>query len=271
MAPDREMVGNPSYEEEESVNIEGGVKTALMDSRAQLSLALFFTDISQYQLTTPVVDPTGALNSIVINQADGEVTGIELDFLMQMTETARFGFTYALADSEFTSGRDQFQWTLTSGGGRVTSDPGTSLNPNGMGDCSVEGDQFPMGSKHQASAYVDWSQPLRAGMEFFANLNMSYESKRFTQLHQESYTGDAILLGARVGLRGENWSVALIGRNLGDEDSAILATRWLQSPLINNFTIRSTAPVGADAGMPRAFFALPRRERQIGFELSYEL
>ena len=266
-----ESVGNPAYEEEESASFEGGVKTTLMDGRAQLNLAVFMTDIEQYQLTTPVADPTGALNSIVTNQADGEVMGVEVEFVVQLTESARWGVTYALADSEFTSGCDEFQWTLTSGGGRFTGDPATSLNPNGMGSCSVEGHQFPMGSRHQASAYLDWSQPFRAGMELFGNVNLSYESKRFTQLHQESYTGEAVLFGARLGLRGENWSASLIGRNLGNEDSAILATRWLQSPFINGLTVRSSAPTGADTGMPRAFFALPRRERQIGFELSYEL
>lgn len=268
---DGAMTGRPSYEEEESKNLEGGVKMTLMDGRAQLNLALFFSDISQYQLTTPVADPTGALNSIVTNQADGEVMGVEIDVLARLSENARVGITYALADSEFTGGCDEFQWTLTSGGGRWTGDPATSLNPNGMGDCSVEGHQFPMGSKHQASAFIDWSQPMNAGMEFFANINMSFESKRFTQLHQQSYTGSALLLGLRAGIRAENWSAALIGRNLTDEDSAILATRWLQSPFISNFTVRSTAPAGADTGMPRAFFALPRRERQFGVEFSYEL
>ncbi len=268
---DGESVGKPSYEEEESKNLEGGVKMTLMDGRAQLNLAVFFSDISQYQLTTPVPDPTGALNSIVTNQADGEVLGVEVDLLARLSENARMGITYALADSEFTGGCDEFQWTLTSGGGRWTGDPATSLNPNGMGECSVEGHQFPMGSKHQASAYIDWSQPMNSGMEIFANINLSYESKRFTQLHQESYTGAALLLGLRAGIRGDNWSAALIGRNLTDEDSAILATRWLQSPFINRLTVRSSAPAGADTGMPRAFFALPRRERQFGVEFSYEL
>ena len=264
-------VGRPSYEEEESRNFEAGIKTALLGGRAQLNLSVFFTDITQYQLTTPVADPTGALNSVVTNQADGEVLGVELEALARLSDTLSVGFNYALADSEFTDGCDEFQWTLTSGGGRFTGDPATSLNPNGRGDCSVAGHQFPMGSKHQISAWLDWNMPLASGREWFANVNLSYESKRHTQLHQTSYTGAATLLGARVGMRSERWTVALIGRNLTDEDSAILATRWLQSPLISNFTLRSAAPAGADTGMPRAFFALPRRERQIGIEVSYSL
>ncbi len=261
-------VGNPDYDEEESQNFEAGVKTALFDGRAQLNLALYWTDISKYQLTTPVPNPQGALNSIVTNQADGEVWGIELDLQVRLNEYIRTGVTYALADSEFTNGCDEMQWTLTSGGGRFNGDPATSSNPNSMGDCSVAGHQFPMGSRHQASGFVDYFQPINSNLDFFANVNASYESRRYTQLHQLSYTGAAILLGARIGVQGQNWRLALIGRNLTDEDSAILATRWLQSPYFT-FAALNVAPSTADRSAPRAFFALPRRERQVGVELSY--
>ena len=261
--------GRAFYDEEESQNLEGGIKTTLFEGRGQLNLALFWSDISKYQLTTPVADPQGALNSIVTNQADGEVMGIEVDLLARLSEFSRLGVTYALADSEFTSGCDEMQWTLTSGGGRWVGDAAASMNPSGAGNCSVAGHQFPMGSKHQASAFVDFSRPMANGMNFFGNINLSYESKRYTQLHQSSYTGAATLLGARLGVEGENWSLALIGRNLTNEDSAILATRWLQSPYFT-FASLNVAPATADRSAPRAFFALPRRERQLGLELSYD-
>ena len=270
---DGATTGRPFYDEEESRNLEGGIKTALFEGRGQLNLALFWTDISKYQLTTPVADPSGALNSIVTNQADGEVMGIEVDLLAQLGDNTRAGVTYALADSEFTSGCDEFQWSLTSGGGKFTGDPATSLNPNGMGDCSVAGHQFPMGSKHQVSAFLDLSRPMANGLNFFANINASYESKRYTQLHQSSFTGAATLVGARIGVQGDNWSLALLGRNLSNEDSAILATRWLQAPFLSSprfSTSLNVAPPAADRGIPRAFFALPRRERQLGLELSYD-
>lgn len=264
-------VGSPAYQEEESQNVELGVKTSLMDGRVQLNASLFFSDISQYQLTTPVANPQGVLNSIVTNQADGQVLGAEIDLVTQLTETIRAGVTYALADSEFTSGCDEFQWTLTSGGGKFQGAAAGSLNPSGMGDCSVKGHQFPMGSKHQASGYIDWSMPMASlGLEIFANVNVTYESKRYTQLHFSSYAGDATLFGGRAGVRGDNWHLAVVGRNLSDEDSIILATRWLQSPFITAVS-RNVAPATADRGMPRAFFAAPRRERQIGLEFNYRM
>jgi len=262
-------VSTPEYDEEESKNFEIGMKRTFMDGRLQGNFALYFTDITKYQLTTPVAAPSGALNSVVTNQGDGEVWGIEMDLRMAVSENVEVGFTYALADSEFTDGCDDFQWTLTSGGGEFTGDPATSLNPNGQGDCSIKGHQFPMGSKHQASGYIDFNMPFGGnGLELFGNLNVSYESKKYTQLHQESYVGAATLFGARVGIGGENWTASLVGRNLSDEDSAILATRWLQVPYLS-FVSLNVAPPGSSRGLPRAFFSLPRRERQIGFEFNY--
>ncbi len=269
--PDGVDVGSAAYDEEESKNFEIGLKRDWLGGRVSSSVAAYFVDITKYQLTTPLADPLGALNSIVTNQGDGEVFGIELDVTAVVTDNVTVGFNYALADSEFTSGCDEFQWSLTSGGGLFTGDEATSLNPTGQGDCSIAGNQFPMGSKHQASGYVDWSYPIGgSGMAFFGNVNVSYESKRYTQVHQEAYTGAATLVGARIGVGGENWSAALVGRNLTDEDSAVLATRWLQVPYIAGFTSLNVAAAGSDTGIPRAFFSLPRRERQLGLEFSYE-
>lgn len=267
--PDGVEVGSPDYDEEESKNFEVGLKRTWMDGRLQTNASFYFVDITKYQLTTPLADPTGALNSIVTNQGDGEVMGVEIDVTAVLTDNITVGANYALADSEFTEGCDEFQWTLTSGGGGFTGDEATSLNPNGQGDCSIEGNQFPMGSKHQASGYVDFGFPITDGLRFIGNVNVSYESKRFTQVHNEAYTGASTLVGARLGVAGENWSATLIGRNLTDEDSAVLATRWLQLPYAS-FSSLNVAPADADRSFPRAFFALPRRERQLGLEFTYE-
>jgi len=261
-------VNTPGYDEEESKNYEIGLKKTLWEGRVQASLAYYYTDITQYQLTTPVASPTGALNSVVTNQGDGEVSGVEVDIKAALSANATVGFTYALADSEFTKGCDDFQWTLTSGGGVWTGDIATSSNPNGNGNCSIKGHQFPMGSKHQTSFYLDWGYPIGdTGLEFFGNVNLSKESKRYTQVHQQSYTGATTIVGARIGIGGENWSAAFIGRNMNNENAAVLATRWLQVPYLT-FTSLNVAPATSDRSLPRAFFALPRRERQYGFEFT---
>ncbi|EED31061.1 TonB-dependent receptor, plug [gamma proteobacterium NOR5-3] len=228
------------------------------------------TDI---QLTTPIENPSdSSLTSIVTNHGEGEVFGVELELSYYATENLMFGLNYALADTEFTSGCDEFQWTLTSGGGKWTGDAATSADFTGNGDCSIEGNQFPLSSEHQASGFMNFSMPISNNMEFFFNADVSYESEKPVQVHNLAYAPEATIVGARLGLNGENWTLAAFGRNLTDEDAPPMATRWLSLPyLAPNFPTLNTAAFvpGADTSSPRAFFGSLRRERQLGLELIY--
>jgi outer membrane receptor protein involved in Fe transport len=263
----------PVYDQEESVNYELGVKSTMMDGRLIANAALFFTEVTDIQLTTPIENPSdSSLTSIVTNQGEGEVFGLELELSYFVSENLMFGLNYALADTEFTSGCDEFQWTLTSGGGKWTGDAATSADFTGNGDCSIEGNQFPLSSEHQASAFMNFSMPISSGMEFFFNADVSYESEKPVQVHNLAYAPEATIVGARFGLNGENWTLAAFGRNLTDEDAPPMATRWLSLPyLAPNFPTLNTAAFvpGADTSSPRAFFGSLRRERQLGLELIY--
>ena len=61
-------VSAPQYGEEESRNFEFGIKKTFLDGRMQGNFALYFTDITQYQLTTPIAAPSGALSSVATNR-----------------------------------------------------------------------------------------------------------------------------------------------------------------------------------------------------------
>lgn len=265
--------GFPTYEQEESLAYELGVKTTLSDS-IYTTLSMFYNDVTDVQLTTPVANPSGALSSVATNQGEGKVIGLEIDVNVSFSDNLTGRFSYALADSEFTKGCDDFQWSLTSGGGLLA--PGTESGTDyradfGINDpasCSIKGNQFPLSSKHQASAFIEYTQELSDGMEFFSSLDLSYESKKYVQVHNLASVPEATILGARIGIDGENWRLSAFARNLTDEDAPVMATRWLQIPYFS-FSSLNVAPDGADKGSPRAFFVTPRRGRQIGIEFTY--
>ena len=309
---DGEEVGLPTYDQEESDNYELGIKSQWWDNRLQTNLALFFIDADDIQLTTPV-DAEDAFNSIVTNQGSGEVFGVELDVQLLLTPDLTLGFNYALADSEFTEGCDEFQWTLTSGGGRYNfSNPSLSTDPSDdlsvedhaaavgvvddatdddrtllsgtntrVGDCSIDGNQFPLSSKHQASFFVDYERTISGDMSVFAGVDVSYEDKKYVQVHNLAYAPEATLVGARIGIRWGQAELAIVGTNLTDEDAPILATRWFQLGTGNSgYDVSTPDPDDAfgtpnqdaefvDVGSPRAFFAPLREGRQIGVEFKY--
>jgi outer membrane receptor protein involved in Fe transport len=271
-----------SFKQEESVNYEIGMKSQLMDRRVMLNVSLFKMTIDDIQLTTPIANATtGAVTSISTNQGDGEIKGVEIESRFAATDDLTLGFTYALADTEFTSGCDDFQWNLTSGGGVFNpanpTDPARNLN--GRGSCSIAGNPFPLAAKHTGSITADYSRPVFGGdYRLYVNSDLSYTGKKNVQVHNTAYTGSALLMGARVGIETDSWKVGLYGRNLLDETSAVGATRWLHGYLLGfegpvpAATLDPGLPPTSVAAysLPRGIFGTLRRESQIGLELSYK-
>ncbi|MEO1101232.1 MAG: TonB-dependent receptor [Pseudomonadota bacterium] len=269
-----EAVGRPTYEQEESDNFEIGLKTPVFGGNWNFTAAGYFTDATNVQLTEAIASPAGALTSIATNQGSGEILGIELDLIGAFNDTWSGGATYAWTDTEFTEGCDADEWILTSGGGLLT-DPanqtGTDFTADfpgsGPATCDISGNQFPLTSEHQASAFLRFDLPAVGplGSDFFASSDITYESSKFVQVHNRAETGDATMLGARLGFETETWAFSLYGQNLNDEDSIAIATRWLQSPYF--FAAINTAPAGASSSVPRAFFGSLRRGPSYGAEL----
>lgn len=277
--------GRPADEkflQEESLSYELGMKSQWFDRRLVLNVGVYKMTIDAIQLTTPITNSVGAVTSIATNQGDGEIMGLEIESRYAVTDDFTVGFTYALADTEFTNGVDDFQWQITSGGGIYNpanpTDPARNLN--GKGNASIAGHPFPLAAKHTASLTGDYSQPVFGGdYRLYVNADLSYTSKKYVQVHNQAYSGSALLAGARIGIETDSWRVGLYGRNLLNEDSLPGASRWLHGYL---FGIPATAGPAAtlDPGLPptsvaayslpRGIFGNLRRERQIGLELNYK-
>ncbi|MBY9066921.1 TonB-dependent receptor [Hyphomonas sp. WL0036] len=274
-----EAVGMPTYDQEESDNFELGIKTPLPNVGLgvwNLSLAGYFTDATNVQLTSAVAATSGAINSIATNQGAGEIKGLELDLQGAFNEIVSGGVTYAWTDAKFTEGCDADEWIMSSGGGNFT-DPAnqtgvdyTALFPgSGPASCNIAGRTFPLTSEHQASAFVrlDFREAGPFGSDFFVSSDLSYESSKFVQIHNAAETGDALLLGARFGFETDKWTLSAYGQNITDEDSITMATRWLQGPYFSAGFSPNIAPATASRGAPRAYFGSLRRGPQFGAEL----
>ncbi len=159
------------------------------------------------------------------------------------------------------------------------NDPNNPLrNPNGNGDGSIKGKQYPLTAKNQGSVTADWLSPLAStGWDFYTNLSATYEDRKPVQVHNEAWVPSATIVDARIGVRSENWSVGVYGRNLTGEDAPQIATRWFQWPIANFgppliTPVSPTVPGGGvvSTNFPRGYFGSVRRDTQVGLEVSYK-
>ncbi len=258
-------VGFPFYEQEESDNYELGVKSTLFGGLVQANLALYWIEAESVQLTTALPSPTGgAITSIATNQGAAEIKGLEAELNAAPVEGLGLGISYSWTDATFTRGCDDFEYVLNSGG---------RLIPPGYNGplCDISGKRLPLGSEHKFSANANWTAPINDRWSWYTGADYTYESSKYVQVHNLAETGDTHMVGARLGVRTDNWQLQLFGRNLLDEDSIPLATRWFD--LRHGFAPRNITPaqfaLRPDTGLPRAFFAALRKGRTFGIEARY--
>jgi outer membrane receptor protein involved in Fe transport len=276
-------VGQPTYAPEEADSFEAGFKTSMWDGKFIVNASGYFLDAKNVQLTTAVPSSSTAVTSIATNQGQGEIWGAEVEMYYSPSDNWDFTANYAFTDPKFTQGCDQDQWIFTSGGGNFfgLGDPRTtSFNGvfGGTASCDISGNRYPLVSKHMASGSATYSRPVMSGHEFFSTLNATYEGSKFVQVHNLAETGDAFILGAQIGIRGDRWRANVFGRNLTNEDAITIATRWFDLRYGNATTAPASTRITADGGSsttvttgsPRGFFGSLRRPRQFGIEFSYE-
>jgi iron complex outermembrane receptor protein len=289
-----------TYEQETSKNYELGAKTAWLDGRVVANVSLFYIDAKQIQLTQAITTSASpnAVTSLVTNQGSGDIKGAEVELRWKAHDFLTFGLNYALADSQFKQGCDDFQYTLTSGGGRylpVASGGSTpfdgclgsnaATNFTGQGNPSIKGKQFPLSAKNTASFTADWQSPLAGtSLEWYTNLGVSYVDKRYVQVHNLAFVPSATVIDLRFGVQKESWNAGVYIRNMSNEDAPPIATRWFTNPYIANGSaipipglanlkltngVLTPSNTFGSYSLPRAFFGGFRRERQIGLEMAF--
>jgi len=279
--------GNEFYAPEESDSFELGFKGRYPDGRGNVTVAGYFNDISAYQLTTPVAQiGSGNVNSVATNQGSAEILGLEVETNYNLTDYLEIGGSYAYTDAQFTAGCDDFQFVLNSGGYLGSPfdplNPPTTLDIRGGGStpvfdsaglftgnlsCDISGNQIPLTSEHQASAFAFLTVPLSDDWEGFLNADYTYESSKFVQVHNGAETGAANIFSGQVGLQNDAFRFEVFGRNLFDERTPPAATRWFD--IFEGFNTLSSQTPGATSvdrsGLgPRSFFLSYRRGRQLG-------
>jgi outer membrane receptor protein involved in Fe transport len=261
------------YAPEKSKGFELGMKFEALDRRLRGSVALYRNTLSNVQLSTaiPNLAAGGSLTSIVTTTANARTQGIELDLQAAPTDNLTLNAGISYVDAKFRSGCDADLFIYNSGGLRPNFD---TANPPaaGLALCDITGKRLPLSSPFTANGSATYEIPVSDMFTIVANSTFSYEGKKNVQTDNLAKVGSTFLLNARIGFKTDNFTLSVFGRNLTNEDSVPLATRWFDlrygssAGLIPAGQTFNGSAAFAETGSPRGLFAMPRRTRNFGIE-----
>jgi iron complex outermembrane recepter protein len=206
-----------TFEEEELVNYEVGLKSTWFDGRARTQLTVFKNEWKNGQVANsiPVVAPGGVANLIglTVNNGTADLKGLEFEGEIRATEHLRLAATFGYNDTEVKS---------------------FGVGPGGLPNCSdcnfiygnfdgVIGNELPTVPKITWSASADYSRRLTDSLDWFGRADYSFQGKKHTDFANYTTVGDNQNLNLRLGVRNEKFTVEAFVTNATDEDTMLSA------------------------------------------------
>lgn len=223
------------FEEEEVLTFEVGAKMSLLDGAAELNVAVFNTSYDDLQASVF----TGGTSFVVQNAAEATSRGIEIDGRWQATDKLMLQASLGWLDFEYDSFPNQacvaeqflafretaFQTALANGdqvGAGVASLVVNNEVCSAAGTNDVSGRPSAHSPELTAALIADYRQPI-GDYEFGAivDLNWSDETYRQDDLDPFSLESSFAKLNAVLSFGPADgiWDIAVIGKNLTDEDT----------------------------------------------------
>ena len=235
-------VGTFEFDDEEAVSFETGAKMTLLDGAGELNVAVFRTEYSDLQVS--IFDGRFGFN--VGNAAEAISQGIELDGRYRVTEELTLIGSLAFLDFEF----DDYDNGQCNFGEPPSSQDGVNCNYDGRTNQYV--------ADWSGTLTADYLIPIGDTLEMRATLDLVFtDDYNPTQtldpvMQQDGYTK----VNARISITNldNTWELALIGKNLTDEEIITFAG---QTPLS-----------GSNFGAPSRY-AFYEREQTVAVQAIY--
>jgi iron complex outermembrane receptor protein len=229
--PDGSPGPGTEFENEEAEAWELGVKATLWDGRANISAAVFQTEITNLQVTS-----FQGLTFQVGNAAEMTSKGFEFEAKLAMTEDLTMGLSLQYLDAQYDSYANGPVTVYQQAAGLTTQD--------------LSGRTPTYAPEWSGNLFAEYYREISANWLLSARVDLNYKGDHFTNgalaeaSLQESYTK----INARLALSNERWEVAIYARNLTDEAtytasldaplSAGITAAWVEEPRVIGVQLR---------------------------------
>ncbi|MDY0005894.1 MAG: TonB-dependent receptor [Spongiibacteraceae bacterium] len=217
-------IGNfgQTFEPEEVITYEAGLKSEWLDRRVRANLAVFYSEFDDMQMAF-VASATDQSVIQSYNAGEATVSGAELSVTYMPTADLMFQFDYAYLDPEFDK--------VIARSGTIFDPAVNMLSPYQVGDNMKELFVMPYAPQDSLNLMADYTYWRTGSMEATATLNYRFQSK----VYDSAPAGPAVvgrdfysrpsygLIDARFSFafdlpRGDKATVALWGRNITDKE-----------------------------------------------------
>ncbi len=222
------------FDDESAWSVEVGGKHTLLDGAMRLNWNYFTSEYEDQQVSTFV-----GLGFVVANAASTEISGFELDAAWAVTEKLTLNLAFGYVDGEYGSflgaGCTANQQDAIRGLGITNvNDPVTSVNVDGrvcaatfLGNGDVAGESQDLSGvaigapEFSGSFGAQYIQPV-GSLVWFTQLDVNFTDDYYMtgDLDPVDIQQGYELINLRTGLMGDNWTLMLYGRNIGDENFA---------------------------------------------------
>lgn len=213
--------GNPSVAEAETINsIELGMKRDMLDDTFRINAAVFYYQIDDIQFSAI---GGGANNTALVNADKGVGYGFEIDaqYLVNDYLTLTAGYSYNNTEIQ-----DDSLTVLPCGANPAFGSTGncTVLDPRPDGfRATIDGNPFPQAPETIFTFTARYATPVGDSGEFFIFTDWAFQGETNLFLYDsvEFKTDDNYEGGLRIGYEDyeNNYSIALFGRNITDEEN----------------------------------------------------
>jgi iron complex outermembrane receptor protein len=219
------LISDPTeftFNEENSVNYEIGVKTKAFGGTTSFNVAAFVFDQNDVLLG---VAPT-PLQFAILNAGEAQTVGLEIDLTTRPVEGLTIGAALGWYDSEY-----------------------TSVNAGVL--TATEGSQIAHTPDWTFSGLVSYERPLTANLDWEMNAEVRSRNGGFQDGTETTPMDDFTLLNLSIGLQGPHWGISLFGDNVTDDQYEITRTGPLLASTVSppNFTPGVISQEGAIYGV----------------------
>ncbi|MEA1942487.1 MAG: TonB-dependent receptor [Pseudomonadota bacterium] len=195
------------FDDETVTSYEAGLRSDLLGGRMQFNATAYFAQYENLQISQ--FDGTIGFN--VGNAGETEIAGVDLDTRIALTDELTLSAGLSYLDFEYTDfRRGNCAFGETPDGDIV----------NGVQLCDYTGRRGRFTPETTGFARLDYVRQMQNGVDFVSTLNVGYtgEHNIHDNLDSNGEVDAYTLVDLRVGLDAERWGIALVGRNLFDEE-----------------------------------------------------